>query len=120
LSENDAVGLEIVNGNTIFYAATIYLDYNEPVKNNIRPLEKILKFTTGAKIIIAMDSNSRSTTWHDVLTNSKGNFLEEFFISNQLRIINEDSARTKFQSSRSSSNIDLTIVNNQMLADTMD
>jgi hypothetical protein len=63
-----------------------------------------------------MDSNSRSTTWHDVLTNSRGKLLEEFFASNQLHIINEDSARTTFQSSRGSSNIDLTIVNNQMLA----
>ena len=79
-------------------------------------MEKILKFTEGAKIIIAMDSNSRSTTWHDVLTNSRDKLLEEFFASNQLHIMNEDSARTTFQSSRGSSNIDLTIVNNQRLA----
>ena len=42
--------------------------------------------------------------------------LEEFFESNQLHIINEDSTKTTFRSSRGSSNIDLTIVNNQMLA----
>ena len=63
-----------------------------------------------------MDSNSRSTTWHDVLTNSRGKLLKEFFASNQLHLINEDSARITFQCSRGSSNIDLTIVNNQMLA----
>jgi hypothetical protein len=78
-------------------------------------LEKVLKFTKGARIITAMDSTSRSTTWHDVLTNSRGKLLEEFFASNQLHIINEDSART-FHISRSSSSIDFTIVNNQMLA----
>jgi hypothetical protein len=61
------------------------------------------------------DSNSRSTTWYDVLTNSKGKVLEVFFASNQLHIINEDSTKT-FHSSRGSSNIGLTIVNNQMLA----
>jgi hypothetical protein len=44
-----------------------------------------------------------------------GKMLEEFFASNQLHIINEDSTKT-FHSSRASSNIDLTIVNNQMLA----
>jgi len=42
--------------------------------------------------------------------------LEELFASNQLHIINEDSTKTTFQSSRGLSNIDLTIVNNQMLA----
>ena len=113
---DDAVLLEIAIGNTQFFAASIYMDYNEPIENNIKYLEKILKFTKGARIIIAMDSNSRSTPWHDVLTNSRGKFLEDFFASNQLHIINEDSARTTFQSSRGSSNIDLTIVNNQMLA----
>jgi hypothetical protein len=78
-------------------------------------LEKILEFTKGAKLI-TMDSNSRSTTWHDVITNSRGKLLEEFFASNQLHIINEDSPRATFKSSRGSSNIDLTVVNNQMLA----
>jgi len=63
-----------------------------------------------------MDSNSRSTTWHDILTNSRGKLLEQFFASNELHIINEDSPRTTFQNSGGSSNIDLTIVNNQMLA----
>ena len=64
-----------------------------------------------------MDSNARSTTWHDVTTNNRGKMLEEFVASYQLHIINEDSPRKIFQSSRGSSNIDLTIVNNQMLAD---
>ena len=66
--------------------------------------------------MIAIDSNSRSTTWYDVLTNSRGKALEEVFASNQLHIINEDSTKTTFHSSRGSSNIDLTIVNDQMLA----
>jgi len=96
------------------------LDYNDSTENNLKILEKILEFTKGAKLIIAMDNNSRSTTWHDVITNSRGKLLEEFIASNQLYIINEDSPMTTFQSSRGSSNIDLTIVNKQMLADIKD
>ena len=42
--------------------------------------------------------------------------LEKFYSSNQMHIINEDSARTTFQSNKGSSDIELTIVNNQMLA----
>jgi hypothetical protein len=43
--------------------------------------------------------------------------IEEFIPSNQLYIINEESPRRTFQSTRGESNIDLTIVNNYMLAD---
>ena len=42
--------------------------------------------------------------------------MEEFVARNHLHIINEDNTKT-FQSSRGKSNIDLTITNNQMLAD---
>ena len=67
-----------------------------------------------------MDTNSRSTTWHDIQTNPRGKALREFLNYHQLHIINEDSARTTFQSSRGSSNIDLTVTNNNMLADIED
>jgi len=46
------------------------MDYNESIENNFQTLENILEFTEGTKLIIAMDSNTRSTTWHDVTTNS--------------------------------------------------
>jgi len=91
LSDNDAVLLEIDNGQTHFYAASIYLDYNDSIENNIKTIEKMVTFTKGAKLIIAIDSNSRSTTWYYVLTNSRGNALEKFFASYQLHFINEDS-----------------------------
>jgi hypothetical protein len=116
LSDIDVVLLEIDNGQTHFYTASIYLEYNDPIENNIKAIEKIVKFTKGAKLIMGIDSNSRSTTWHDVQTNHRGKVLEEFLASNQLHIINEDSTRTTFHSSRGSSNIDLTIANDQMLA----
>ena len=62
-----------------------------------------------------MDSNLRSRTWHDKLTNRRGEKLEEFLISKQLFIMNEDSEMKTFQSNRGSSNIDLTISNNKLL-----
>ena len=117
LSDKDAVLLEINNGKLSFYAASVCFDFSEPIDNNIKTVERILKFTKGKKLLLAMDSNSRSTTWHDIQTNSRGKALEEFLNYHQLHIINEDSARTTFQSSRGSSNIDLTVTNNHMLAD---
>ena len=67
-----------------------------------------------------MDTKSRSTTWHDIQTNTRGKALEEFLNYHQLHIINEDSARTNFQSSRGSSKIDLIDTNNHMVADIED
>ena len=116
LSDKDAVLLEVNNETLSFYAASVYFDYNEPIDNNIITVERLLKFTKGKKLILAIDSNSRSTTWHDIKTNPRGKVLEEFLAYNQLHILNEDSERTTFQSSRGSSNIDLTIANNHMLA----
>ena len=46
LSDNDAVLLEINNQNLSFYAASVYLDYNDPIENIIT-VDKILKFTKG-------------------------------------------------------------------------
>jgi len=39
------------------------------------------------KLLLAIDSNSRSTTWHDIKTKSRGKALEEFLTYNQLHII---------------------------------
>ena len=102
-------------GRKTFYAASVYMDYNETIENNFQTLENVLEFTEGAKLIITMDSNARSTTWHEVITNNRGKMMEKFVASYQLHIINEDSPRKTFQSSRGSSNINLTIVNKQML-----
>jgi len=45
-----------------FYAASIYLDYDS-IESNIKIIEYIVKLTKGAKLIITIHSNSRSTTW---------------------------------------------------------
>jgi hypothetical protein len=62
-----------------------------------------------------MDSNSRSTSWHNILTNWRGKTLKEFLMSKQLHIINEESCLTTFRSSRGTSKFNITITNNQTL-----
>jgi hypothetical protein len=54
--------------------------------------------------------------WNDKIP-PRGKKLEEFLASHHLQVINEESERTTFQSTRGKSDIDLTITNNQMLAD---
>jgi len=59
-------------------------------------------------------SNARSKTWHDVLTNRRGRLLEEFLISNQLYIVNEDNNLQR-SSQTGTSNVDLTVVDSTIV-----
>ena len=64
------------------------LDINQHIKENLLKIEAIIQHAKGERIILAMDSNSRSTTWHDTQTNERGRILEKFLTSNQLHILN--------------------------------
>jgi hypothetical protein len=115
-SDNDMVLLEIKMGHETFYAAKAYMEYHDAIEKSLKKIERILEFIKGVKIIIAIDSISRSTTWHDVTTNARGRLMEKFLASNHLHIINEESPKTTFHSSRGQSNIDITITDGKMLA----
>jgi hypothetical protein len=78
-------------------------------------MQEILTHAKGVGTIFAIDSNARSTSGHDVLTNKRGKTLEEFLIRKQLYIANEESCSTTFQTGCGASNIDLTILNNQAI-----
>ena len=93
----------------------MYLDITEKLDNTIEQINYILQLANTRVILITMDSNSRSRSWHDKLTNGRGKRLEELLISKQLFIMNEDSEMTTFQSTRGSSYIDLTISNYKLL-----
>jgi hypothetical protein len=58
-----------------------------------RKLIDILQLANTNGVLITMDSNSRSRTWHDKLTNGRSKKLEEFIISEQLFIMNEEMPR---------------------------
>jgi len=92
----------------------MYFVITKEIETELDKNEEILVFTKGNGLGIAVDSNSRSVAWHDSQTNQKGKIMEEYIISKNLNIINEESEQTTFQNRRSS-NIDLTIVNNQLL-----
>jgi hypothetical protein len=111
----DSVVVEITLGNLKFYTANMYLDITEEMDKTIETINDILRLANTRGMLITMDSNSRSRMWYGKLNNGRGKKLEEFLISKQLFIMNEDSETNTFQSSRGSSNIDLTISNNKLL-----
>jgi len=107
--------LELIYDNLKFYAASMYFDIQDQLGKPLNNMDEILKLTKSGKILIAADTNSRSKTWHDVITNTRGKKLEEYLAGTQLHIINKENERSTFHNSRGISNIDLTIVNNNLL-----
>ena len=93
----------------------MYLDINRQIEYDLNKVDAIMQHAKDTGTIIAMDSNARSTTWHDNITNHRGRMLEEFLASVQLHILNEDSNLTTYHSSRGSNNIDLTVTSNSKL-----
>jgi len=71
-SDKHNVLLEIQDDNEKFYAASIYIDHNATLDNDFKRIEELLTFTTGEKLIIEKNSNSRSTVLHDRITNNRG------------------------------------------------
>jgi hypothetical protein len=98
----------------------MYFDIEKQIDYNFQRIDEILAFAKGISVLIVKDSNSRSTEWYDTTTNAKGRNLEEHLSSNQLHIMNEESERTTFNSSRGTSSIDITAVSNQLIAEISD
>jgi len=93
----------------------MYFDINRSIDTDLPKIQEILTHAIGRVAIFVVDSNARSRTWHDVLTNKQGKALGECLIIRQLYIANEESCHKTFQSGRGASNIDLTIANNQAI-----
>ena len=49
---------------------SMYFDINRPIDIDLQKIQTILTHAKGVGIIFAIDSNARSTSWHDVLTNN--------------------------------------------------
>jgi hypothetical protein len=115
LCDRDTMVIEVRYKIMRIIVVSMYLDIKQEINNKIAKVEEIIKFGAGTGIIIAMDSNARSQAWHDKQTNKRGRILEEYLVSRDLNIMNEESEHTTYHTRRGRSNIDLTITNNQIL-----
>ena len=106
---------EVVSDKAKTVTASMYFDINRQILDDLNKIEAIINHAKGAGVLLAIDSNSRSTPWHDTQTNTRGRILEKFLISKHLHIMKEKIPLTTFLNNRGSSNIDLTIISNQLL-----
>ena len=82
---------------------------------DLSKIEAVLQHANGVGVLLAIDTNARSASWHDSTTNARARTLDEYLMSKQLYILNEESLNTTFRNRRGVSNIDLTIITNQLL-----
>jgi hypothetical protein len=115
LSEADAVVAEVTINGVKLVLASMYFDIERQIEIDLAKIDNILQHANGKGVILTIDSNSRSTTWHDITTNARGKKLDEYLMSKHLYIMNEESPDTTFRTRRGASNIDLTIVTDQLL-----
>ena len=76
-----------------FLAASMYFDIDDQIQNNLNEMDKLIRFAKEGIILMAVDSNARSKTWHNAKTNARGRNLEEYLVSRHLHIINEECYR---------------------------
>ena len=67
ISNEDAAVVELTLGTLRFYAVSMYLDIERDINVDLAKMDNILSFTRGDGLLIAMDSNARSTMWHDTV-----------------------------------------------------
>jgi hypothetical protein len=75
LLDVDTVVLEVIFNNVKIIFASRYLDITKQIEDDLIKIEAITQHAKGAGIFIAMKSNSRSTTRHDKMTNTRGRIL---------------------------------------------
>ena len=115
LSNEDSVAVEVRSEAVKFYSVSMYLNSRRDLEEDIRQLETVLDYSKGKRLIIALDSNTRSKMWHETITNECGKIPEEFRICNDLYVLNEATETPTFQSNMGSSRIDLTITNSRLV-----
>ena len=64
--------LEKKVGNATLLIASMYFDINRPIDYDLQKIQAIIMHANGVGIVFAVDSNARSTSLHDVLTNKRG------------------------------------------------
>jgi len=88
LSEADAVVAEVTINGVKLVLASMYFDIERQIEIDLAKIDNILQHGNRKGVILTIDSNSRSTTWHDI-TKARGKKLDEYLMSKQLYIINE-------------------------------
>lgn len=113
-SHEDAILTEIRYKGLTLYGASLYFPIDRDIAIDLDTVENILQYAKREGLILAIDSNARSKIWFDKYTNARGRAMEEFVITRDLLIINEETGIPSFETNRGRSWIDLTLCNRKL------
>ncbi|KAK2575333.1 hypothetical protein KPH14_012899 [Odynerus spinipes] len=102
--------------NSKFYIINAYCQYSHPIYPFIQSIEKIIRKLITKKIIITADVNANSVLWYSDTTNERGRLVEELIVSNCLYIANQYCDTRTFSNQMGTSNIDVTLASNNVIA----
>ena len=118
VSDEDTTLIEIRYKGLNFYGASIYFAIDRDIEQDIIKVEEIKELARGKGLILSIDSKSRSKLWHDRYRNQRGKTAEEFIITSDLFLSNEETGIRTFETIRGRSWIDLTLWNNILAQNT--
>ena len=95
-SDADAIVAEITVDGVKLIMASMYFDIGRSIEEDLSKIEAVLQHTNGVGVLLAIDSNARSASWHDSTTNARGRTSDEYLMSKQLYILNEEGLNTTF------------------------
>jgi hypothetical protein len=102
----------------LLFLISVYSPPNpDDLRRTINELQTIIDQLTGNQIIIGGDFNCRSTVWFDKICDRNCHLMEEFIVSNDLVIFNEDHNPPTFETSNGNSNIDLTLGTQNLISE---
>lgn len=108
---------QVITGNMDFFVINVYCQFSRPLEPFLEQINDLLNKLRGKKILITMDSNAWSETWHSQESNERGRLLEEFITINDLYIMNRPGNIPTFVTSVAESNIDLTLTNYNLMTE---
>jgi len=74
----DAVVAEITVDGVKLILVSMYFDIGRQIEVDLSKIEAVLQHANGAGVLLAIDSNARSASWHDSTTNTRGRTLDKY------------------------------------------
>ena len=71
ISDEEATVVELRLGRAIIIVASIYFDIKRSIQEDLKKMQAVINHAKGIEKIFSIDSNARSTSWNDVITNKR-------------------------------------------------
>lgn len=109
LSTAHCVCAEVLTPGFSFYVVSHYFQYSDDIELHLKHLATVLHALRGKRVLVALDSNARSSMWGPQETNDRGRKLERFILASGVDLLNVAGNTPTFWTPRGESYIDITL-----------